>query len=225
MLKSALNRQAHLCANARPRDQSVNSGMAKWAPRGQTTRAEFPSLAIALLSEWYAVGLWIGVLRATVKGAVGVVVIGLNLQHVPHDLRPQISDVPPARIVPMLADEGMYVASESNFSRVVRAEGQTAHRGRYKAPRKMRPSTTHIATAPRQVWCWDMTSLPANVAGRWFYLYLILDLYSCKIVGWEVHDRDHSGHAAHLVRRTAFAGGTTITIIFLRFPTTNLKTG
>jgi len=124
VLKSALNRQAHLCANARPRDQSVNSGMAKWAPRGQTTRAEFPSLAIALLSERYAVGLWIGVLRATVKGAVGVVVIGLNPQHVvPHDLRPQISDVPPARIVPMLADEGVYVASESTFSRVLRAEG------------------------------------------------------------------------------------------------------
>jgi len=68
----------------------------------------------------------------------------------------------------------------------------------------MCPPTTHIATAPRQVWCWDMTYLPANVAGRWFYLYLILDLYSCNIVGWEVHDRVH---AAHLVRRTAFAEG------------------
>ena len=43
--------------------------------------------------------------------------------------------------------------------------------------------------------------------GRWFYLYLILDLYSRKIVGWEVHDADHSDHAAHLVRRTALAEG------------------
>lgn len=119
----------------------------------------------------------------------------------------RFADVPPARIVPMLADEGVYVASESTFSRVLRAEGQAAHRGRAKAPRKMRPPTTHIATAPRQVWCWDMTYLPANVAGRWFYLYLILDLYSRKIVGWEVHDRDHADHAAHLVRRTALAEG------------------
>lgn len=119
----------------------------------------------------------------------------------------RFADVPPARIVPTLADEGVYIASESSFSRVLRAEGQTAHRGRAKAPRKMRPPTTHIATGPRQVWCWDMTYLPANVAGRWFYLYMILDLYSRKIVGWEVHERDDATHAALLVRRTAMAEG------------------
>ena len=85
--------------------------------------------------------------------------------------------VPPGRIVPMLADEGIYVASESSFSRVLKAHGQTAHRGRAKAPKQRRPPTTHIATAPRQVWCWDMTYLPAQVLGRWFHLYLILDLY------------------------------------------------
>jgi putative transposase len=118
---------------------------------------------------------------------------------------PRFADMPPARIVPALADEGIYVASESTFSRVLRAHGQTAHRGRAKTPRKSQPPTTHIATAPRQVWCWDMTYLPAAVAGRWFYLYLILDLYSRKIVGWEVHDTDDADHAAHLVRRTALA--------------------
>jgi hypothetical protein len=42
--------------------------------------------------------------------------------------------VPPARIVPMLADEGVYLASESSFARVMRAQGQTARRGRAKAP-------------------------------------------------------------------------------------------
>jgi transposase InsO family protein len=52
-----------------------------------------------------------------------------------------------------------------------------------------------------------MTYLPAMVAGRWFHLYLILDLYSRKIVGWEVHDSDDSAHAAHLVRRTALSEG------------------
>jgi putative transposase len=120
---------------------------------------------------------------------------------------PRFAAVPPARIVPMLADDGIYLASESTFSRVLKAHGQTAHRGRAKAPKVVRPPTTHIATAPRQVWCWDMTYLPAPVMGRWFYLYLILDLYSRKIVGWEVHDVDHADHAAHLVRRTALAEG------------------
>ena len=120
---------------------------------------------------------------------------------------PRFSDVPPARIVPTLADEGTYLASESSFARVLRAQGQNARRGRAKAPRASKPPTTHIATAARQVWCWDMTYLPAIVMGRWFHLYLILDLYSRKIVGWEVHDSDDADHAVHLVRRTALAEG------------------
>ena len=120
---------------------------------------------------------------------------------------PRFASVPPARIVPMLADEGVYLASESSFCRVLREHGQNTHRGRAKAPKASRPPTTHIATAARQVWCWDMTYLPAAVIGRWFHLYLILDLYSRKIVGWEVHATDDSHHAAHLVQRTALAEG------------------
>jgi transposase InsO family protein len=120
---------------------------------------------------------------------------------------PRFADMPPARIVPMLADEGVYLASESTFSRILRAHGQNRHRGRARAPHKQRPPTTHAATAPGQVWCWDMTYLPADVTGRWFYLYLIMDLYSRKIVGWEVHAEDDSDHASHLVRRTALAEG------------------
>jgi putative transposase len=120
---------------------------------------------------------------------------------------PRFAAVPPARIVPMLADEGVYLASESSFSRVLREHGQNVHRGRAKAPKASRPPTTHIATAAREVWCWDMSYLPAVVMGRWFHLYLILDLYSRKIVGWEVHDTDDSEHAVHLVRRTALAEG------------------
>ena len=120
---------------------------------------------------------------------------------------PRFAAVPPARIVPMLADEGVYLASESTFARVLREQGQSAHRGRARSPKAVRPPTTHVARTSREVWCWDMTYLPATVLGRWFHLYLILDLYSRKIVGWEVHDTDDASHAAHLVHRTALAEG------------------
>jgi transposase InsO family protein len=120
---------------------------------------------------------------------------------------PRFADMPPARIVPALADEGTYIASESTFCRLLRAHGQAVHRGRSRAPRASRPPSTHIASGPRQVWCWDMTYLPGRVTGTWFYLYLILDLYSRKIVAWEVHDTDDADHAAHVVRRAALAEG------------------
>ena len=120
---------------------------------------------------------------------------------------PRFASVPPARIVPMLADEGVYLGSESSMARVLKAAGQNTRRGRAKAPKATKPPTTHIATAPGQVWCWDMTYLPAKVMGRWFHLYLILDLYSRKIVGAEVHESDDSEHAVHLVRRTALTEG------------------
>ncbi|CAH2603512.1 transposase [Rhodovastum atsumiense] len=119
----------------------------------------------------------------------------------------RFADLPPARIVPMLADEGVYIASESSFHRVLRAHDQMKRRGRANLPRASRPPTTHVASRPGEVWCWDVTFLPATVQGRWFYLYLILDLYSRKIVGFEVHDSDTAEHAAHLVRRTALAEG------------------
>jgi transposase InsO family protein len=120
---------------------------------------------------------------------------------------PRFAATPPARIVPALADEGIYIASESSFHRVLRAHGQMNRRGRAQPPRASRPPTTHIATGPGDVWCWDVTFLPAQIQGRWFYFYLILDLYSRKIVGFEVHDTDSAEHAAHLARRTALAEG------------------
>lgn len=120
---------------------------------------------------------------------------------------PRFADLPPAQIVPRLADEGVYLASEATFHRVLRAHGQATHRGRAKAPVAARTPTTHTAHGPGEVWCWDVTWLPSRVAGRWFYLYLILDLYSRKIVSHEVHEVESAEHAAQLVKRTALAEG------------------
>ena len=70
---------------------------------------------------------------------------------------PRFAETPPARIVPVLADEGVYIASESSFHRVLRAHGQMNRRGRARPPRRSRPPTTHVATRPGDVWCWDVT--------------------------------------------------------------------
>jgi putative transposase len=82
---------------------------------------------------------------------------------------PRYAELPPAGIVPALADEGRDIASESTFYRVLREHRQLRHRGRAQAPTAApRSPTTHIATGPRQVWCWDMTYLPTHVIGQWF---------------------------------------------------------
>lgn len=120
---------------------------------------------------------------------------------------PRFADKPPAYIVATLADEGTYIASEASFYRIMRQHGQNQRRGRARPPRAQRAPSTHVATAPNQLWCWDMTYLPSLIKGEFFYFYMILDVFSRKIVGWEVHARDAAEHAAHLLKRTALAQG------------------
>ena len=120
--------------------------------------------------------------------------------------RSDLKNLPPSQIVPILADEGEYVASESSFYRIMHDAKQQNHRGRSKAPER-RPLSTHVATAPNQLWCWDITWLPGAVKGLYFYLYLILDVFSRKVVGWEIHDVESSEHAATLVTKSHLREG------------------
>jgi putative transposase len=122
--------------------------------------------------------------------------------------QPEHASLPPSQIVPRLADAGIYLASEATFYRVLRADDAQHHRGRAKAPRAPAAPPSHTATGPNQVWCWDITYLPGPVRGLFFYLYLILDLYSRKIVGWEVHSAENSEHASTLVQRAVLGEGT-----------------
>lgn len=114
--------------------------------------------------------------------------------------RGEYASLTPHQIVPRLADEGVYLASESTFYRVLRAAGQGQRRGRARAPSK-RVLTTHRADGPNQVWCWDITWLPTTVKGRYFYWYMIKDIYSRKLVANEVHDSECAEHAAQLLAR------------------------
>ena len=114
--------------------------------------------------------------------------------------RSDCASLTPHQIVPKLADEGTYLASESTFYRVLRAAGQALRRGRSRAP-KARPLTTHRATAANQVWCWDITWLPTTVKGRYFYWYMMKDIFSRKLVVNEVHAEETADHAARLLHR------------------------
>jgi putative transposase len=114
-------------------------------------------------------------------------------------------DLPPSQIVPILADRAQYIASESSFYRILKEENQLNHRGRSQPSKKKKKPTTHIATGPNQVWSWDITYLPSNVRGQFQYLYLIEDIYSRKIVGWEVHAIESGELAAELIQRAVIA--------------------
>lgn len=113
--------------------------------------------------------------------------------------RPEFADRSPQPIGPRLADQGEYLASESTVYRILREERQLAPRGKAKPATRRRPEP-RVATGPNQIWTWDIPYLATTVRGAFFYLYLILDLFSRKIVGWEVHAQESAAHAAHLFR-------------------------
>jgi putative transposase len=112
---------------------------------------------------------------------------------------PEYGDLSPKQIVPRLADEGTYVASESTFYRVLREQGQLAHRSKAKPPTR-RPKPELEAAAPNRVWTWDITYLRGPVKGAFLYLYLVVDMYSRRIVGWRVHGEESAELAKELVR-------------------------
>ena len=118
---------------------------------------------------------------------------------------PEFASLPPSQIVPRLADRGEYVASESSFYRVLKAADQLHRRGRSRAPSKTKPPTTHVAERANQVWSWDISWMPSRVRGRFWYLYLIEDIYSRKVVGWEVHETESGEQAAELVQRAVMS--------------------
>jgi putative transposase len=112
----------------------------------------------------------------------------------------EFGHLPPSQIVPQLADRGRYIASEATFYRILKAEQQLAHR-RAERPAKPRAKPrTWVATGPNQLYSWDITYLPTLVKGQFFYLYLFMDIFSRKIVGWEVHAEEDNLLAARALQ-------------------------
>jgi len=109
-------------------------------------------------------------------------------------------DLPPTQIVPKLADQGLYFGSESTYYRILREQNMQHHRGKSNKPQN-RVAESHVAYAPNQVWTWDITWLSGPVLGLYYRLYLIIDLFSRKIVGWEVWETELAEYAEKLIKK------------------------
>ena len=112
----------------------------------------------------------------------------------------EFKNLPPSQIVPRLADQGRYIASESTLYRLLHQAGQMTHRRLERAPQKRSKPRALTATQPDQIYCWDITYLPTQVRGNYFYLYLFVDLFSRKIVGWQVFDCESAELASQLLQ-------------------------
>jgi len=107
-------------------------------------------------------------------------------------------DLNPAQIVPRLADQGRYLASEATMYRILKEQKMNCHRSPSK-PRVPKKPQELVADGPNQVWSWDITYLPLVIKGFFVYLYMVMDLYSRKIVAWQIYDTQSSELAADLM--------------------------
>ena len=119
---------------------------------------------------------------------------------------PQFKDLSPSQIVPILAESGVYIGSEASFYRILRENKLLAHRSRSKPSRHNKPKE-YVATGPNQVWSWDITYLSSSVRGKFYYLYLVVDVWSRMIVGWAVHEVESAELASALISEACLRHG------------------
>ena len=115
-------------------------------------------------------------------------------------------DLSPNQIVPKLADQGLYLASESTFYRVLKEHKMATHRQASKPAVSRRPKE-HVATGPCQVWSWDITYLHSSVRGLFFYLYMIVDVWSRKVIAAQVFAEESMEHSSMLMAHACMIHG------------------
>lgn len=111
---------------------------------------------------------------------------------------PEFADSNPNQIVPRLADQGIYLGSESTMYRILRELKMNKYRQQSLPARRYSPEPL-TAIGPNQLWSWDITYLPSTVRGRFFYLYMVMDLYSRKAVACQVYEYESGDLAAELI--------------------------
>ena len=113
----------------------------------------------------------------------------------------EFKDLTPHEIVAILAENSVYIASERTFYRVLNAANMLHHRSNSKPCSKTGKPVELKATGPDQVWCWDITYLRTTVRGLYFYCYMIKDIWTKEIVGWEIHAVEDVDIAAEMFKK------------------------
>lgn len=114
---------------------------------------------------------------------------------------PEFRDLSPKQIVPILAERGQYIGSESTVYRTLRRANQMRRRDGTRPPRKPHAPRELVATGPNKVWSWDITWLPSQIRGYHYRAYMVLDVWSRKIVTAEVFEEESAEHASTLIAR------------------------
>lgn len=118
----------------------------------------------------------------------------------------RFADLAPAEVWAILLDEGVYLGSQSTFYRLLRQAGEVRERRRQAThPAKVKPEL--VASTPNVVWSWDITKLRGPAKWTYYYLYVILDIFSRYVVGWMVASRESAALAEVLIRQTCAKQG------------------
>jgi len=112
----------------------------------------------------------------------------------------EFGSLPPSQIVPRLADQKRYIASESSFYRILRQENQLAHRRAERTGQKRSKPRALWASEPNQLYTWDISYLPTTVHGQYFFLYLFLDVFSRDIVAWQIYAEENGLNASEVMK-------------------------
>jgi putative transposase len=121
---------------------------------------------------------------------------------------PRFVDASPAQVWATLLDEGVYLGSQSTFYRLLHARGESGERRRQAThPPRVKPEL--VATAPNQVYSWDITKLLGPRKWIYYYLYVILDVFSRYVVGWMVATCESAALAEKLISETCAKQGIT----------------
>lgn len=116
-------------------------------------------------------------------------------------------DMTPAQIVATLYDEEKYYASESTMYRILRERNANIRRTETRTPRRHEAPPQLVAKRPNQIWTWDITWIKTDVLGIFLYGYVIIDVYSRKIVGWTIKHTESPEHARDLFQQTIHREG------------------